>query len=649
MSVSQFIVSFIVGFFTSWKLSLVLASMLPLLGLGGWFMSKAMEQGSVSSRTYEKAGGMAEECLHQIKTVTSFANLEYEEKKYGQYLADSLKAGLRSGFRTGFGIGFIVFIVYCSYALAVGYGTKLVSEGSINENSGKKFGAGDVITVLFSVIFGCFSLGQGAPNIKAIYEAKYAAIEYFDLKERPRDMTLLSGNLMPDKSELKGRITFENVFFSYVLPDNSEKSILQGFTMNFEPGQKTAIVGASGSGKSTILNLIERFYHQKQGEIKIDNYNINEINIDYWRSLIGYVPQEPVLFNTSIRNNILFGREDISDDEILEACEKAYARELIERLGLDYIVGIKGSRLSGGERQRIAIARAILKKPKLLILDEATSALDNKSEKIVQVALDKVSQGITTIVIAHKIGTIKNSDMIIFLENGVVREKGTHHELLSFKGPYCLLVQSAMEKKKKTTDGSNNLFSPKSSENKPNYDKYDHEGSSEDEDEDLYPHNLKYNVANSHQDQDKNFESPNIKHISQIQNIPKIPTPQNSFKNSSSDPNYKAVSNLTESKKSEKKLDDFEKYIKKEPSLINAKSDIVIELNKDIENNLNFSGENLNNPNPQSQNTPNNLEIVDKSQAIMNPNPSCIELDNLIVKRPSFKNTTEGKNINNLF
>jgi ATP-binding cassette subfamily B (MDR/TAP) protein 1 len=644
MSVSQFIVSFIVGFFTSWKLSLVLASMLPLLGLGGWFMSKAMEQGSVSSRTYEQAGGMAEECLHQIKTVTSFANLEYEEKKYGQYLADSLKAGLRSGFRTGFGIGFIVFIVYCSYALAVGYGTKLVAEGSINENSGKKFGAGDVITVLFSVIFGCFSLGQGAPNIKAIYEAKYAAIEYFDLKERPRDLKLLSGNLMPDKSDLKGKISFENVFFSYVLPDDSEKEILKGFTMTFQPGQKTAIVGASGCGKSTILNLIERFYHQNIGEIKIDHFNINEINLDYWRSLIGYVPQEPVLFNTSIRNNIIFGREDVSDEEILEACEKAYAGELIQRLGLDYIVGIKGSRLSGGERQRIAIARAILKRPKLLILDEATSALDNRSEKIVQIALDKVSRGITTIVIAHKIGTIKNSDLIIFLEDGKVREKGTHLDLLSYKGPYYLLVQSALEKKKKInqTDGLNLKSSGKlsSSDIQPNYDKYDHEESSSDDenDEDLYMNNLNSNHAKSHQDADHN-----IKHVSQIENIPKITTPQNSFKNSSSPTNHQI-----KSKQSEKKLDDLDKYIKKEPSLINAKSDIVIELRKDnekLDNNLNFSEANFvkNFDTPLSEKKPINMEEVDNRQLIMKNNPSSIESENLIVKRPSFKNEIEGK------
>jgi ABC-type multidrug transport system fused ATPase/permease subunit len=183
MSLSQFIVSFLIGYITSWQLSLVLTAMLPLIGLGGFFMAKAMNQGSVKSRTYEQSGGLAEEILSKIRTIASFANFEYEISRYNNYISSSLKAGIKSGFKTGMGIGFIIFIVYCSYALAVGYGTYLISSQTVNTNSGEFFGAGDCITVLFSIIFGCFALGQGAPNIKAIYEASIAAGELFHLRD----------------------------------------------------------------------------------------------------------------------------------------------------------------------------------------------------------------------------------------------------------------------------------------------------------------------------------------------------------------------------------------------------------------------------------------------------------------------------------
>jgi ABC-type multidrug transport system fused ATPase/permease subunit len=449
MSVSQFIVSLLVGYITSWKLSLVITSMLPLLGLGGWFMAKAMEQGSVTSRTYEKAGGMAEEVLYQIKTVAAFANFEYEKEKYQSYLSSSLKAGIRAGFKTGFGIGFIVFVIYCSYALAVGYGTQLISTQEFNSNSGLVFGAGDVITVLFSIIFGCFSLGQCAPNVKAIYEATYAATEYFELSERKIEHNSGETKLTPQKDSIKGLISFKNVTFAY--PSKPEHYVLTNLNVDFEPGKKIAICGQSGSGKSTVLSLIERFYEPNLGAIYIDDFNIRDLDLNYWRSLIGYVPQEPVLFNTTIRNNIIFGRSGVTEDEITEACNKAYAMEFVTKIGLDYTVGIKGSKLSGGQKQRIAIARAILKKPKLLILDEATSALDNKSEKEVQKALDYVSQGITTIVIAHKINTIINSDKIVFLDQGKIAEAGTHAQLIENQGLYYKMVESEIEKKRKKT------------------------------------------------------------------------------------------------------------------------------------------------------------------------------------------------------
>jgi ATP-binding cassette subfamily B (MDR/TAP) protein 1 len=246
---------------------------------------------------------MAEEVIYQIKTVASFANFEYEHDKYQVFLKDSLKAGIKSGFKTGFGIGFIIFVIYCSYALAVGYGTSLIYNQDINSNSGNVFGAGDVITVLFSIIFGCFSLGQCAPNVKAIYEAKYAAIEYFELKEMKHDHNNNFNKEKPNKENLKGNISFRNVIFAY--PSKPDHFILDKLTIDLDAGKKIALVGKSGCGKSTIFSLIEQFYELNEGQILFDNYEINKIDLEYWRSLIGYVPQEPVLFNTSIRNNII--------------------------------------------------------------------------------------------------------------------------------------------------------------------------------------------------------------------------------------------------------------------------------------------------------------------------------------------------------
>jgi len=447
MSLSQFVVSFLVGYITSWQLSLVLTAMLPLIGLGGFFMAKAMNQGSVKSRTYEQSGGLAEEILSKIRTIASFANFEYEISRYNNYISASLKAGIKVGFKTGMGIGFIIFIVYCSYSLAVGYGTYLISSQTVNTNSGEFFGAGDVITVLFSIIFGCFALGQGAPNIKAMYEASVAAGELFALREQKQNSMDSIACEKPDKDLLTGILTFNSVNFSYPPRKKGDlpNLVLNNLNMVFDSGKKYAIVGASGCGKSTILSLIERFYEPDSGQILFDNFPIRNIEMKYWRNLIGYVPQEPVLFNKSIKDNIIFDRPDISQEYYNTAIEKAHLTELINKLGGDnYMVGIKGEKLSGGERQRIAIARAIITRPKLLILDEATSALDNELEEAVQKAIDTVSDGITTIIIAHKLDTIKNSDKIYVMSEvtHTVVESGTHEELLNIEGKYSELVKA---------------------------------------------------------------------------------------------------------------------------------------------------------------------------------------------------------------
>lgn len=445
MNASMFVTGLIIAFITSWKLTLVLFTLVPLMGVGMYIITKAVQEGSKNARkSYEKAGGIAEEILYSIKTVASFANFSFEIERYNSFVMNARKIGTANGLKSGFGLGFLFFVIYCTYALAIGYGSQLIANKEINSNSNMPFQAGDIVTVLIAIIMASVSLGGCAPALKAINESCVAASDFFELSIRVPKIDLTQSVQKPEKEHIKGRIFFNNVEFAY--PSKPDLLILKGINLEFEAGKKIAVVGESGSGKSTIVNLVERLYDVTAGSILIDGINIKNFDINYLRSLIGYVQQEPVLFNCSIKDNIIFGRENITNEMIEEACEKAYANEFISKIDdkYEYIVGIKGSKLSGGQKQRIAIARAILTKPKLLILDEATSALDNTSEKEVQIALDKVSHGVTTIIVAHRLSTVQNADKIIAMRNGEIIEVGDHQTLFNKQGYYYALVKSQM-------------------------------------------------------------------------------------------------------------------------------------------------------------------------------------------------------------
>ena len=313
--------------------------------------------------------------------------------------------------------------------------------------------------------------GLIAPNIKIIQESCTASSDYFTLVEREPAMDFSQSVEKPDRDSIQGRIEFRNVVFKYP-SDPNERIILKGINLLFEPGKKVALVGESGCGKSTTVNLIERLYETTAGEIFIDGIEIKRFDVKYLRSLIGYVQQEPVLFNKSIRENLIFGRDEQLkelgdvDDMIQTSCDEAYASDFIKNLPdeLNYVVGIKGSKLSGGQKQRVAIARAIMAKPKILILDEATSALDNKSEKEVQRALDNISsKNVTTVIIAHRLSTIKNADLIYAIKEGTVIEQGTHKELLEKHGYYAGLVKSQLAQDEIETKEEQELSKKKSS------------------------------------------------------------------------------------------------------------------------------------------------------------------------------------------
>jgi len=244
---------------------------------------------------------------------------------------------------------------------------------------------------------------------------------------------------------VRGQIRLQDIHFRY--PTRPGVRVLRGLTLKVEPGTYIALVGASGSGKSTVIQLIERFYNPLAGEIYLDNEAISDLNIQEYRKQIALVSQEPTLYAGTVRFNILLGaikpHSEVTQEEIEEACRSANILEFINSLpnGFETEVGGKGSQLSGGQKQRIAIARALLRNPKVLLLDEATSALDSNSEKVVQEALDQAAKGRTTIAIAHRLSTIQNADCIYFIKEGRVCESGTHDELLQKKGDYYEYVQ----------------------------------------------------------------------------------------------------------------------------------------------------------------------------------------------------------------
>lgn len=311
--------------------------------------------------------------------------------------------------------------------------------------------SGTVMTVIFSIFIGAFSLAMMAPNLTALNYALSAAGKVFETIDRVPEIDSSSKEgLVPD--QCRGDVEFRNILFHY--PARPDIPVLRDFSLKVSPNQTTALVGSSGSGKSTAVALLERFYDPDEGQIFIDGNDIKELNIAWLRTQIGLVSQEPVLFSTTIRENIEYGLintkwENASKEEkdklIEEASEQANAHGFITELPLGYntLVGERGFLLSGGQKQRVAIARAIVGKPRILLLDEATSALDTQSEGIVQEALDRASQGRTTIVIAHRLSTIKKANNIVVFGKGVILEQGTHQQLLDNEnGPYYNLVNA---------------------------------------------------------------------------------------------------------------------------------------------------------------------------------------------------------------
>ncbi|XP_027733749.1 ATP-binding cassette sub-family B member 5 [Empidonax traillii] len=430
---TTFVTGIIIGFIYGWKLTLVVLSVSPLLAASAAVWSALLASLTAKELSaYAKAGAVAEEILTAVRTVVAFNGQQKALAKYNANLETAKRVGMKKSITTNISLGVSQFIIFGSYALGFWYGTKLTAED-------EHYDIGRVLIVFFAVLVGAFSLGQAAPNLESVAKARGAAYEVYKIinKKRLIDSSSKEG-YKPDK--LIGEIEFRNIHFSY--PARPDVKILKGLNLKVQTGKTIALVGSSGCGKSTTVQLLQRFYDPDHGEITLDGRDIRTLNVKWLRENIGIVSQEPVLFATTIAENIRYGREDISDAEIERAAKEANAFDFISRLPdkFNTMVGERGAQLSGGQKQRIAIARALARNPKILLLDEATSALDTQSESIVQAALDKARAGRTTIVIAHRLSTIRTADTIAGFEKGVVVEQGTHSELMLQKGVYYSLV-----------------------------------------------------------------------------------------------------------------------------------------------------------------------------------------------------------------
>uniref|UniRef100_A0AAR2LLW1 ATP-binding cassette sub-family B member 5 n=1 Tax=Pygocentrus nattereri TaxID=42514 RepID=A0AAR2LLW1_PYGNA len=422
----RFITGIIIGFIYGWKLTLVILSISPLLAGSAAAWSKILA--SLTSKelsAYAKAGAVAEEILVAIRTVVAFNGQKKALEKYETNLVEAKKFGVKKAVTTNVSMGLTQFFIFATYALAFWYGTNCF-----------------LLQVFFSVMIGAFSLGQGAPNLESIAKARITVHQVHSSKE----------GYKPDN--IKGNIEFKNIYFSY--PSRKNVKILQGMSLKVPRGKTIALVGASGCGKSTTIQLLQRFYDPDAGEVTLDGRDIRSLNVRWLRENMGIVSQEPVLFGTTIAENIRYGRGDATDEDIERAVREANAYEFISKLPdkLNTMVGERGAQLSGGQKQRIAIARALIKNPKILLLDEATSALDTQSESIVQAALDKARAGRTTIVIAHRLSTIRSADVIAGFKDGQVVEQGTHRELMNKKGVYYSLVMQQVFSSYPTTHES---------------------------------------------------------------------------------------------------------------------------------------------------------------------------------------------------
>ena len=428
----------------NWRLTLFIMLVLPLIIVLATVMSAFARRYSRRAQDeLANATVIAEESFHNVREVKSFVREEFEVARFDRAIDNALESSMRM-VRSRALLGPLVhFLFMASNVLILWFGGREVMAGRLD--------SGTLISFILYVVI----VGQMFAELAGLYsryqEALGAITRFFqildmepDLQDRPGAQTLDS---------VEGRITFDAVDFGYA----GDQDVLRQINLDIAPGEIIALVGPSGAGKSTMFNLIPRFYDVTSGSVQIDGIDVRDVTQASLRAQIGIVPQETLLFGGTIRENILYGRLDATHDELIAAARAANAHDFIMDMpdGYNTLVGERGIRLSGGQRQRIAIARAILKDPRILLLDEATSSLDNESEHQVQEALERLMQDRTTVIIAHRLSTIRVAHRIAVLENGQIVEIGTHDDLLTRGGLYAHLYQMQFHRQQAAFDAAN--------------------------------------------------------------------------------------------------------------------------------------------------------------------------------------------------
>ncbi|KAH0452868.1 hypothetical protein IEQ34_017192 [Dendrobium chrysotoxum] len=422
MNIATFIGSYIAGFLLLWRVALIAFPSILLLIIPGLIYGRVLL--TLARRIqiqYNKAGQIAEQAISSIRTVYSSVSESPTISSFSSALNSSVRLGLQQGLAKGlaFGSNGITFSIW---AFMSWYSSRLVI---LHQTKG-----GTVFAVGTSILNGGLALGVGLSNVKYLGEGMAAAERIKEVIERKPaiDSESQEGE---EVREVRGEVEFKEVRFGY--PARPEIEVFRGFSLRVEAGKTVALVGGSGSGKSTAVVLLQRFYDPMSGVIEVDGVDIRRLKLKWLRGKMGLVSQEPLLFDMSIKENVLFGKEDGTMEEVVEAAKKANAHAFISQLpmGYDTQVGERGVQMSGGQKQRIAIARALIREPKILLLDEATSALDSESERIVQEALDAAAIGRTTVVIAHRLSTIRNAHSIAYVHSGQVVESGSHQQLIA--------------------------------------------------------------------------------------------------------------------------------------------------------------------------------------------------------------------------
>jgi|TARA_B110000967_G_scaffold67521_1_gene69817 subfamily B ATP-binding cassette protein MsbA len=412
------------------ELALFVFIFIPISGLIISFIGKSLKR--KSKKVQEEQGlflSLVDETLNGLKIIKSFTSESLFKKKFNNSTRKYYNFSNSLLNRTNLAGPISEFLGICSITILLWYGGQMVlEEKSLDASSFMVF-----LGLAYNILTPFKAISKASYKVKKGNAAAERVIHVLVNKSQindPKDNKIIS--------TFDNSIQFNNVNFSY----NNENAIKE-FSFELKKGETLALVGQSGSGKSTMANLVNRFYDVNHGEIMIDKINIKDVTKNSLRKLIGLVTQDSILFNDSIKNNLIVAKNDATDDEIINALKIANAWEFVKDLedGIHHNVGDSGNKLSGGQKQRISIARAVLKNPPIMVLDEATSALDTESEKIVQDALENMMKNRTSIVIAHRLSTIKNADYIIVLDKGLIVEKGNHNDLMKLKGLYHNLVE----------------------------------------------------------------------------------------------------------------------------------------------------------------------------------------------------------------